>query len=212
MDHKAEASPGDVERWEAKYRAAPAEGLFGAAPNLYLRAVASRPDFAPRAALFLADGDGRNARWLAGRGVACAAIDLSEEATRRARALDAAAGVAVARERADIALWEPGERRWDAALLLYLQGPAALRRAAIERCWRALSPGGWFVLEGFAKTQAGGAMGPGAPELLYDRDEALAAAPGAETVEALTGQVRLEEGDRHNGVADVLRLLLRKGG
>ncbi|MEL6979850.1 MAG: class I SAM-dependent methyltransferase [Pseudomonadota bacterium] len=228
-------------KWDARYRAAPAEGLFGGAPNAYLRAVAERPELKLRSALFLADGDGRNSRWLAARGVACAAVDLSAEATRRAAASDAAAGVSVERICADLERWTPPAERWDAAFLIYLQGPPALRAAAMDAAWRGLAPGGWFGLEAFA-VQAFAAeavaaedfaeeafaedalaveavAGPRAadadrlgPEAAarYRCDEVIAALPGAEIIEAMTGLVRLDEGPRHQGLAAALRILARK--
>jgi len=196
--------------WDEKYRAAPA-GLFGPGPNEYLREVVARSDFAARSALFLADGDGRNSRWLAKRGRAVAAVDISDVATRNAHALDAAAMVTVARTVADIETWQPPTgRRYDAVFILYLQGPAALRSRALHLGWQALASGGWIVIEGFAKAPTCGAVGPPSPDHRYDLDEIAGALPGHCVVEALAGRVRLNEGARHRGEAEVVRFVGRK--
>ena len=201
--------------WDAKYRAAP-EGLFGAAPSEYLRAVAARSDFRARSALCLADGDGRNSRWLALRGLAVTAVEASAVAVANARALDRAAGARVERIEADLETWRPpagdggAERRWDLALLLYFQGPAALRAHALRLAWDALAPGGRLVVEGFAKDQAERPGGPSTPEHLYDLAEIAAALPGHRLLEALSGLVRLDEGPRHQGEMAVLRVLAEK--
>jgi SAM-dependent methyltransferase len=193
--------------WDEKYGATPA-GLFGPGPNEYLREVVARSDFAARTALFLADGDGRNSRWLAKQGLAVAAVDISAVATRNAQALDADAAVTVTRSVADIETWlPPAGRRYDAVFIFYLQGPAALRSCALRLGWRALAPGGWIVVEGFAKGQTREAVGPPSPDHRYGLDEIAGALPGHSVVEALAGRVRLNEGARHRGEAEVVRFV-----
>ena len=202
--------PGQAARWDARYAAAGPGGLFGDRPNDYLRMIAARADFRAETALMLADGDGRNGTWLAREGLSVTAVDLSAEATARARDRDRAARVSVRRVVADLATWnpEPG-RSWQVAAILYLHGPEALRRRVFALAAQALAPGGWLILEGFSTAQAAGAMGPDDPAKLYDPDRLAAWAEGLETVEALTGRVRLEEGPRHAGLASVVRLAAR---
>lgn len=197
--------------WDASYRDTET-ALFGDAPNEYVREITARSDFAARTALCLADGDGRNSTWLADRGLTVTAVDLSTVATEKARQRDAAAGVVVERFVADLADWTPPEEsRWDAAFLIYLQCESTVRLHAMRTAAAALAPDGWFVAEGFARVAAyDGKLGPGKPDLLYDLDEMLAALPGLEIVEALTGQVRLAEGRRHQGLGDVVRIAARK--
>ena len=196
--------------WDKKYATAP-DGLFGQVPNQYLRGIVARSDFAARTALCLADGDGRNSRWLALMGLETTAVDASAVAIRNALALDAAAGATVERIVADLESWQPtDERRYDAAFVLYFQGPAVLRRRALRVAWTALAPGGWLAVEAFAKAQRGRPGGPDTPDHLYDLDENAAALPGHRVVEALSGRVHLDEGRRHQGEADVVRYLAAK--
>jgi SAM-dependent methyltransferase len=191
--------------WDGKYAAAPI-GLFGREPNEYVREITARSDFAARSALCLADGDGRNSRWLALRGIETTAVDISAVATRNALAMDRTAGVAVQRIVADLETWRPSSREWwDAVFLIYLQATAGLRTCALRLGWKALRPGGWLVLEAFAKSQARGDVGPDSPDLLYDLDEIAAALPGHGIVEAVSGRVRLDEGSRHRGEVEVVR-------
>ncbi|MGF1631277.1 MAG: methyltransferase domain-containing protein [Kiloniellaceae bacterium] len=202
-----------AERWDRRYRAA-AEPPFGEAPNEYLRMICARSDFAARSALCLADGDGRNGAWLAEQGLAVTAVDVSAVATDRARDLDRRRGVAVERITADLAGWtpEPG-RSWDAVFVIYLQGTSALRRRALETAAAALAPGGWLVVEGFAKAQAAHpGMGPYDPDRLYDLAELQAALPGLQVIESFAGLVRLDEGTRHCGEAAVIRFAARRAG
>lgn len=197
--------------WDERYARAQG-GLFGEEPNDYLRMVCARSEFAPRSALLPADGDGRNGTWLAKRGIAVTAFDLSAVATRRACERDARAGVSVERFTADLTQWqrEPG-RTWDAACIFYLHGPAALRRAALDTARAALGPGGWLVLEAFAR---GGSMlvGSAEPASRYDLGEIEEWAAGLQIVELMSGLCLLDEGRRHAGPATVVRLLARVPG
>lgn len=200
-------------RWDARYAAATG-GLFGERPSLWLTMLCGRPDFAPESALLPADGDGRNGTWLACQGVAVTALDLSGEATHRARTRDRQAGVTVERLTGDLAHWAPAPgRRWDAVLIMFLQGPAALRARAVRLGAAHLAPGGWLGIEGFSKAQATRSdIGPDVPDKLYALDEITRWAEGIAPIEALEGLVRLDEGPRHSGEAAVMRWLGRRTG
>jgi SAM-dependent methyltransferase len=196
--------------WDAKYRAAP-DGLFGREPNEYLRGVVARSDFAARSALCLADGDGRNSRWLALAGVETTAVDMSAVAIRNALASDEVVGATVERIVADLETWQPADGRcYGAALLIYFQGPAALRERALRIAWDALAPGGWLVVEAFAKPQMDRPGGPDSPGHLYDLAEIAAALPSHRVLEAFAGRIRLDEGRRHQGEVEVVRYLAAK--
>lgn len=197
---------GAVSYWDETYQAA-SGGLFGDAPNDYVRMTLARPGFAARSALCLADGDGRNGSWLAGQGLQVTAVDLSVVATEKAYARDRQAGVKVERITADLSAWTfaPG-RSWDAVFLIYLHGPASVRRRAIELGVSALKPGGWFVAEGFSRAQTlRGGMGPSDPENAYDLNCFDFVRTKLDLVEALSGCIRLDEGRRHSGLGDIIR-------
>ncbi len=197
-------------KWNDKYAAAP-EGLFGNEPNEYLRQIAARSDFCPATALFLADGDGRNSRWLAARGIVVTGIDLSPVACENGRRLDKAAGVVVDRIATDLETWRPPENpAWEAVFLFYLQAPWPVRRAALAVGWQSLAPGGLLVLEGFAAGGGGDGLGPADVGLRYHPAATLGELANAQIEELLLGEVRLDEGDRHQGLANVIRLVVRK--
>ena len=52
-------------------------------------------------------------------------------------------------------------------------------------------------------------MGPDDPDRLYSLAELQEVLPGLQVVEALVGRVRLEEGARHHGEAEVVRYAAR---
>jgi SAM-dependent methyltransferase len=202
--------------WDKRY-AKPGPALFGEAPNEYVREIFARSDFAALSAICLADGDGRNGRWLAQQGLTVDAVDLSSVATELARDKDARAGVSVSRLTVDISQWRPEpERAWDAAFQIYLQADPVTRKAAVRLAAEHLRPGGWFVLEAFGTGKDDGvdtgAMGPDDDALRYSVDELTRWLAGFQFIEALTGRVLLDEGERHRGEAWVVRFAARKPG
>lgn len=197
--------------WDRKY-AGGGDRLFGDAPSEYLREVLARSDFDARTALCLGDGDGRNGGWLASRGLAVTAIDISRVATEQAFEHDRALGVAAERIVADLADWWPGAgRSWDAVFMMYLQCESAVRLRAVGTATTALAAGGWFVAEGFARPEGGNSdLGPQEPEMLYDLEALVDTLPGFRIIEAFKGVTWLDQGTRHRGTAHVVRLLARR--
>lgn len=92
--------------------------------------------------LDLACGEGQNLVWLAGRGLQGTGVDVSGVGLRKAAALAKAAGVTVEWERADLEVWDPGDRRWDIVLCSHF-----LLRDLVPRMRRAVAPGGLVLLE-----------------------------------------------------------------
>jgi len=197
--------------WDKKY-AGGTERLFGDAPSEYVREVLARSDFDARSALCLGDGDGRNGGWLASRGIAVTAVDISAVATAQALDHDRALGVTTKRIVADLADWRPGAgRSWEAVFMFYLQCESAIRYRAIATATAALAPGGWFVAEGFTRPETGDfGLGPKEPDLFYDIEALTNALPGFRVIEAFKGATWLEQGVRHRGTAHVVRLLARR--
>ena len=190
--------------WDARYAAG--DDIFGSAPNEYVRRMATHPAFPGGPVLCLADGDGRNGTWLAGRGLAVTAVDLSRVATEKARARDAAAGVNVERHTADLAEWNPPAGTvWASAFLVYLQCDPGTRERAIRLAADHLAPGGWLVIEAFARSPHGHALGPKDEAVLYSLDEIAKLTPDLIALEALEGTVMLDEGGRHQGAAAIVR-------
>jgi len=198
--------------WDARYGATE-DAPFGDAPIDYLRMVLARSDApTPGKALFLADGDGRNGSWAATQGFQVTGVDISRVGTGRAIMRDMRADIPARRIVGDIREWRPREgERFDLITLFYLQGPAELRFVTFPWLGEALSPGGWLVIEGFAKTgNEPAAMGPGRDELRWGLAETLPHLAGLDIVEALEGDILLADGARHDGMAHVMRILARK--
>ncbi len=127
----------EAERWDEVYAHEPE--LYTTKPNALLVEVAER--LSPGRALDIGVGQGRNARYLAGRGWQVTGVDVSAEGVRQTAA---AGGVTVVRQAVEE--FEMGEAEWDLILGMYVHG--VLLRAS-GRIVAALKPGGLLVVEGF---------------------------------------------------------------
>ncbi|WP_421993734.1 SAM-dependent methyltransferase [Roseococcus sp.] len=194
--------------WDERYSGGGFQ--FGEAPNGYLLAQSHRlrPGMA---ALAVGDGEGRNGVWLARQGLQVTSLDWSGVGMAKAREMAAARGAALETVVADAAQWDWPAARFDLIAWIYLHLPPADRALAAAGCRRALKPGGLLVLEGFSPAQQGRRSGgPKLPELLWDRAIVERDFAGLEVLELTEGAVRLDEGPRHQGLAEVVRCVLRQ--
>lgn len=134
-----------AELWNERY--AEPFASYGTEPNDYLREVAARIPAGP--VLCLAEGEGRNAVYLAGRGHAVTAVDLSDVGLANARKLADRHGVTIETVIADLTTYDFGEARWAGIVSIWAHVPSAVRPALHAACARALRPGGVFVLEAY---------------------------------------------------------------
>lgn len=194
--------------WDERYAGGGFQ--FGEAPNRYLESL--RPWLRPGLrALALGDGEGRNGVWLAEQGLETTSLDWSAVGLGKAQALAARRGVTLAVEAADAAAWAYPVAQFDLVAWIYLHLPPADRAAAAAGVVRGLAPGGLLALECFTPAQQGRRSGgPKIPELLWSRAIVEELFSELEVLELLEGTVRLDEGPRHQGAAEVVRALLRK--
>jgi SAM-dependent methyltransferase len=182
---------------------------YGTEPNGFLASVADR--IPPGKVLCLAEGEGRNAVFLAGRGYNVTAVDTSAVGLAKAGALASDHGVTIDTEIADLEDYpiEPGA--WQGIVSIYCHLPHVVRAALHERCLRGLAPGGIFVLEGFTPRQLElGTGGPKNRDLLMELEVIRQELPGLRLEIAREIEREVVEGKYHNGTAAVVQILAVK--
>jgi SAM-dependent methyltransferase len=190
--------------WDERF-AAPGY-LFGTEPAEFLRRHARHLPPAARV-LSVAEGEGRNAVFLARLGHAVTGFDASPVGIAKARALAAEAGVAPDLHQADLDAWD-----WTPAAFVQFAPPAQRARlfAGIDR---TLRPGGLLLLHGYAPRQiANGTGGPRAVENLYTLDLLREAFPGYAELAAADYDAELREGEGHAGRSALIDFVARKPG
>jgi SAM-dependent methyltransferase len=195
--------------WDARY-AEPALA-YGDQPNDFVREVADR--IPPGPVLCLAEGQGRNAVFLAERGHAVTAVDQSAVGLERARALAASRGVHIETVVADLADWTIPAAPWSAVVLIFAHLPPPLRARVHGAAAAALAPGGVVVLEAYGPDQLRfGTGGPPVPELLFTTEQLEADFAGLTPELSVALEREIHEGQYHHGPSAVVRLLARKPG
>lgn len=194
--------------WDQRY--GEAGFAYGEAPNDFLR---ERADAIPAGGkvLCLAEGEGRNAVFLARRGLDVTAIDLSAVGLAKARALAERHGVSITTEACDLAelTIEPGA--WDAIVCIWMHLPAPLRARVHRAAADGLAPGGVLVLEAYTPAQL--ALGTGGPKdasMLVDPD-ALRDELSSLSLEHFAAHERdVQEGAFHSGRSAVVQVVARR--
>lgn len=194
--------------WDARYGAADGY-VFGTEPNDFLRTVAERIPAGP--VLCLAEGEGRNAVFLATRGHAVTATDLSATGLAKARALAATRGVPLVTEVADLADYALTPGAWSGIVAIFMHLPPTLRRDVLARAAVGLRPGGVFIMEAYTPAQlAFGTGGPKDPALLPTLAQLRAELPGLEFEIGRELEREVHEGGGHTGRSAVVQVLARR--
>ena len=197
----------DAALWDGRYSA---EGyLYGTEPNDFLVEVIAGVE--PGSALCLAEGEGRNAVYLAGLGFEVTAVDHSVEGGRKTRALARERGVEVKVVTSDLAEYDLGADRWDLIVSIFAHLPPAARTDVFMRLPRALAPGGTLILEAYRPEQAGrDTGGPPDPTRLYDLATLEREIVGLDIVLARETEREVIEGRGHTGAGAVVQLIARR--
>ena len=194
--------------WDERY--SKPDYVFGTAPCRWLVMNQDRFPGSGRA-LSIGDGEGRNGVYLASLGLETTSVDLSQVGLQKAQSLALNQGVELTTVQSDLADYHPEADAFDVVCSIYTHLPSPLRETVHARCEAALKPGGLFILEAFHHAQLNqGTGGPKTIDLLYSRDALLSDFKEMDVLEALDGLSHLDEGDRHQGVGHIVRLVLKK--
>ena len=185
--------------------------LFGTEPNAWLREHAGVWHTGQHV-LCVADGEGRNSVWLAGRGLRVSAFDIAEVGLAKARRLAAARGVAVDFRHADCDgyAWPRGTLDGVAAIFIQFADPA-LRERLFSRIVHSLRPGGTLLLQGYTPRQLEYRTGgPPLVDHVYTPELLRTAFAALDIIELREYEAELAEGSGHNGRSALLGLVARK--
>ena len=197
--------------WSTRYRDAGEEYLFGTAPNKFLAAQADYFSAGMRV-LTVADGEGRNAVWLAEQGCEVSATEISPVALEKAAKLAHGRHVAVNFLQADILNWDWPQAEYDAVVGVFIQFATAEERPRqLAGMKQAVKPGGLLFLHGYTPKQLEYRTGgPSAVENLYTEDLLRSTFADWEILTLHEHDDILDEGSAHIGRSAVIDLVARK--
>ena len=196
--------------WDQRYREH--DFAYGREANDFLQQQAGL--IPPSAVLCLAEGDGRNAVFLAKQGYAVHVVDLSAVGLEKSRQYAQRENTRISTEVADLAHYSLAPSTWEGIVSIFAHLPGPARKALHLQVAQALKPGGVFILEAFTLRQLEmkGTGGPGAerPDFFMSLQALREELPGLDFIHARELDREISEGALHQGLCAVVQLIARK--
>lgn len=201
---------GRMTDWNARY--AEPGWAFGTEPNDFLREQAHQLPPHGRV-LCLAEGEGRNAVWLARQGHEVTAVDTASIGLEKAERLAAQHGVRLETVCADLAEFRFETAAWDSVISIFAHVPPDARRHVHGAMPGTLRPGGVLLLEAYRPQQLDrGTGGPPDEARMLDLSRLRAELGSLEWLLAREMERPVIEGRYHTGLASVVQLVARRRG
>jgi len=198
------------EFWDERY--ADTDYAYGKAPNEFLATEYHR--IKPGNVLCLAEGEGRNAVFLATKGFTVTAVEQSSRGPEKIRQLGREKGVEIATIEADLDDFEITPAHWDGIVSISAHLPPSIRKKIHRQIVSGVKPGGVLILEAYTVKQLAmpGIGGPPA-----DQKAMFMSLPALETelaglnfIIAREAQRNFSEGKYHQGLSAVVQLVAER--
>ncbi|NBW82969.1 class I SAM-dependent methyltransferase [bacterium] len=196
--------------WDERYSGR--EYFYGKEPNDFLREQISIVNPGERV-LCLAEGEGRNAVFIAGASanLHVVALDASATGLAKTKELSAERSVSVHTVHADLAEFDLGLEEWDVVVSIWCHLPSALRKQVHAAVVRALKPGGRLILEAYTPDQLKhGTGGPKSLDMLMQLNDLKSELAGLEVVIGRECERDIHEGQGHQGLSAVVQVVAKK--
>jgi SAM-dependent methyltransferase len=197
--------------WDSRYGE---EGFaYGTNPNDFLLAQASQISASCGTVLCLAEGEGRNAVFLAEQGHAVTGVDSCDVGLAKARALAQERGVEsrLTTVTCDLADYDLGVNKWDCIVSIFAHLPQPLRTKVHAAAVVSLKSGGVLILEAYTPKQLEFKTGgPQTVDMAMTLDDLKVEFSGLDFVVAEEKVREVHEGKYHNGTSAVVQIIGRK--
>ena len=195
----------DQEFWNSRY--ATTQYLYGTEANTFL---AENAHLLRGPVLSLSEGEGRNAVFLASRGLDVLGVDASEVGLEKAQALAKSRGLIIETEVADLAEYRPKERHFGSVISISAHLPSSIRKQLYPLVEKALQPNGILLLEAYSENQLKrNTGGPKDIDMLMTVEKLRAEFPNLTPLLAREIEREVSEGEGHTGMASVIQFIAR---
>lgn len=190
------------EHWNKRFGAE--DYAYGKEPNTFIK---EKGPLLPKGkVLAVAEGEGRNAVYLATLKHDVSTWDFSSEGLKKTEQLAEEKGVHVETNLVDLneAAWE--KEAWDHIVLVFGHFETELRESTLKNIEKAIRPGGSFLCEVYSPDQLNYRTGgPRMETMLYRPEEFLTTFHGWDIKHFFLGEVEREEGELHQGKSHVIQ-------
>ncbi len=193
--------------WEDRY--SQEEYAYGKKANDFL--VENYQQIPQGRVLCLAEGEGRNAVFLAQQGYEVVAVDSAAAGMAKAQKLAAEKGVEITTIVKDLADFEIEENSYDGVVSIFAHLPPALRKQVHAEVVKGLRSGGVLLLEAYTPEQlAYKTGGPPVAEMTMQLDQLWEEFAGLDFKYGIESVRDVREGLYHTGKGAVVQLIAIK--
>lgn len=188
--------------WNKRY--SEQDFAYGIKPNEFFKSEIEK--LIPGKALFLGEGEGRNAVYAASLDWNVEAVDFSESAKEKALKLANENNVEINYTVNDFENYRFIENKYDLIVMIFLHLPTQINQIIFNGSIYALNTNGKLIIETFSKEQINNSSGgPKDPQLLFSESELINLTSQLQTNLLESKTINLNEGAYHIGKADVIR-------
>lgn len=196
-----------MNKWQNRFDVA--EYVYGKEANAFIQQAAERFTLGSDV-LAVAEGEGRNAVFLAQRGCRVTMWDYAQSGLDKAQALAKEKDVRIETKLQDLTEAQWQEEAFDSVICVFGHFEASLRKRTLEGIRKTVKTGGLFITEVYAEEQLDyGTGGPKDIEFLYTKED-FDVFSDWETLHFEKKEVERHEGSGHDGVACVIQYVGRK--
>ncbi len=181
---------------------------YGTEPNSFL---AENAHLLTGPVLSLAEGEGRNAVFLASLGFDVLGVDGSAVGLAKAHKLAESKGVSIRTEVADLASYVPTANFYGSVVSISAHLPSDVRRRLYPLVEQCLKRGGILLFEAYSKSQLSrNTGGPKDVDMLMTAEDIQKEFPNCEVLLCREIEREVVEGEFHTGVASVVQFIGKK--
>ncbi|MEI6228122.1 MAG: class I SAM-dependent methyltransferase [Methylophilaceae bacterium] len=193
--------------WDERYSAE--AYAYGKNPNQFLE---ENYKVIPKGkVLSLAEGEGRNAVFLAKQGYIVTAVDSSQIGLEKARKLAEENEVSIELINADLADFDLGDHEWDGIVSIFCPLPSALRKKLHKKVVAGLKTNGVYLIEAYTPEQLKHDTGGGkSVDLMCTKESLSHELIGLKFKHLIELERDIVEGIYHTGVGAVVQAIASK--
>lgn len=195
----------DPKLWNDRYQAA--RFLYGTEANTFL---VENVHLLQDPVLSLAEGEGRNAVFMAQQGLQVLGVDYSAVGLEKAQALAKSHGVVITTQVADLVDYQPEENYFGSVVSISAHLPSSIRERLYPLIEKSLKPNGIVLLEAYSENQLSKSTGgPKDIDMLMSVEKLHKEFPNLRPVLIREIDREVNEGEGHTGMASVVQYIAR---
>ncbi|ALQ68363.1 class I SAM-dependent methyltransferase [Bacillus thuringiensis] len=194
--------------WNDRYKSD--EYFYGEEPNAFIKEQVFRLTNHNKVIAF-AEGEGRNAVFLARQGHKVTAIDYSKDGLEKTKKLAMKHNVDVHTKKVDLLADSLPVNEYDAAIMVFGHFHNDHKKMVLDKMIQTIKPGGLILFEVYSNKQINyGTGGPKDIEMLYDPIDILTWCEKHKVIHFFNGEQERVEGKGHTGLANVIQVVISK--